>query len=68
MWKFLEVLANQLSSLDLVVVVTGALVYKLISTAREINRANVKWGILALTLLAFGALAVRVLLIFKTGA
>ncbi len=72
MWEFLTATANRLSSLDLALVVFGMLMYKLISTARKINRANVKWGILALSLMAFGALGVRVLLIWteftiKTG-
>ncbi len=66
-WEFLTATANRLSSLDLALVVFGWLVYKMIVVEAKIKRATVQYGIVALVVMAVGALAVRVLLIIKTG-
>lgn len=67
MWEFLTALSNRLSSLDLALVVFGWLTYKMLVAETNIKRQTVQYGIIALTLMALGALGVRILLIIKTG-
>lgn len=67
MWEFLTATAKQLSSLDLALTVFGVLIYRLVTMSDDKKRATVQLAIYALTLMAFGALGVRVLLIIKTG-
>lgn len=67
MWEFLTAAAGRLSSLDLALTVFGVLIYRLVTMSDDIKRATVQRAISALTLLALGALGVRVLLILHTG-